>query len=144
MNEITKSFKGKRGKAALKLVEIEERCTKAFHNRYRPNLTRKNVTHFYHTEGTEPDPSKPLVSGKEALADTAARYYEALMCEKKMDVEAADGARLWELPPQALVQLAHGRLAHAVVAQARRRQLGHAGSQGLSLCWVLGMEGFLA
>ena len=37
-----------------------------------------------------------------------------------LDVEAADGARLWELPPQALVQLAHGRLAHAVGNAARK------------------------
>ena len=56
LNEVTKAFKGKRGKAALRMVEVEERCTKAFHSRYRPNLTRKNVTHFYHTDEQNPIP----------------------------------------------------------------------------------------
>ena len=82
-----------RGKSAQSIVDREERCTKPFHKRYRPTLAKKHITQLHRMEGTSPVTPQPdnshLASGIEELSSVAAGFYEALMCEKPCDMNAA-------------------------------------------------------
>ena len=50
----TKNYKGISGSSAFTKIDGEERCSKPFFNRYRPNLTRKPIAALHEMQGTQP------------------------------------------------------------------------------------------
>jgi hypothetical protein len=73
LKKVQSKFKGAKGKRALRMIDMEERNSKGFNAKFKPQHVKKPISQLYHMN-KDLSPTDTLTSGTdELLSDTTRR-----------------------------------------------------------------------